>query len=230
MQEPRSRRGGASKVPLTRRLIVDTALEFITDRGFDALTMRSLAQVLDTGPSALYVYFKNKQHLVDALVDAALTDVEIPDSEDDMPWTVQLEPIAMESIHSLARHPGLGTGMVGRVPSAHALLRISEAYLRILITSGHDVNTALLAVDVLNSVVITEANEISTFEMTGGKEHLDEAENVLAELDPDAFPHLSRLSHAAMQSTPSDRARWAVRTFISGLAANSTTPSAPAEN
>ena len=220
MNEPRSRHWGASKVPLTRQFIVDTALGIITERGSDALTMRSLAQKLETGPATLYAYFSSRQSLVDALVDNVLSDVEIPDAQDGMDWHDQLETLAMRSVESLMKFPGLSTGMVGRVPSADALLRISEAYLRILIDSGHDEGTSLLAVDVLNSVVITEANEISAFERTAGDEHLNEAESALSGLDPEKFPHLSRLSHMAMQPTPSERARWAIRTFIQGLAAN----------
>lgn len=197
---------------------MDTALGIITERSFEALTMRSLAQELETGPAALYVYFSNRQSLVDALVDNVLSDVEIPHPEDGMTWNAQLETLAMRTVDSLVKFPGLSTGMVGRVPSADALLRISEAYLQILIDSCHDETTSLLAVDVLNSVVITEANEISAFETTAGEDHLAEAESALSGLDPEKFPHLSRLSHMAMQPSPSKRARWAIRTFIRGLA------------
>ncbi|SPF68360.1 Homeobox domain-like [Propionibacterium ruminifibrarum] len=221
MNEPQGRRGGASKAPLTRQLIVDSALKLITERGFNALTMRSLAQELETGPAALYVYFKNRQSLVDTLINTVLSEVEIHNAEGDMAWDAQLEALAMRTVESLVRYPGLSAGMVGRVPSAEALLRISERYLKILLDSSHDEMTSLLAVDVLNSIVITEANEISAFEATLGKEHLYEAENVLSGLDPENFPHLSRLSHMAMIATPVERAQWAIHTFTRGLAQTS---------
>lgn len=212
--------GGASKIPLTRQLIVDCALKIITERGFGGLTMRSIAQKLQTGPAALYVYFNNRQSLVDALINSALAEVKIPDAEGGVAWDTQLEALAMRTVESLVRYPGLSTGMVGRVPSADELLRISETYLKILLDSGHDEITSLLAVDVLNSIVIAEANEITTFEATLGKDHLDEAENALSRLDPEEFSRLSRLSHVAMLSTPSERAQWAIHTFIRGLGAN----------
>lgn len=229
MNEPQGRQRGASKVPLTKQLIVDSALKLIAERGFNALTMRSLALELETGPAALYVYFKNRQSLVDTLINNALSEVEMPGADDDVAWDAQLEALAMRTVESLVRYPGLSAGMVGRVPSAEALLCISERYLKILLDSGHDEMTSLLAVDVLNSIVITEANEISAFEATFGKKHLNEAENALSRLDPDNFPHLNRLSHMAMISTPGERAQWAIHTFIRGLVRTSVPALRPAK-
>lgn len=145
-----------------------------------------------------------------------------------MAWHDQLETLVMRSVESLMKFSGLSTGMVGRVPSADALLRISEAYLHFRSLSTLVMTRRpLLAVDVLNSVVITEANDISAFERIAGEEHLDEAESALSGLDPEKFPHLSRLSHMAMQPTPGERARRAIRTFIQGLAVNKNSGRAP---
>ncbi|ODA90806.1 hypothetical protein ATY41_08480 [Leifsonia xyli subsp. xyli] len=50
-------------MPLTRQCIVDTALGIIAKRDFDGLTMRALAQELDTGPAALCIYFGNRKSM-----------------------------------------------------------------------------------------------------------------------------------------------------------------------
>ena len=49
--EPRSRR---PKERLTTERIVDTAMELMARQGYDAVSMRSLAKALDTGPASLY--------------------------------------------------------------------------------------------------------------------------------------------------------------------------------
>lgn len=51
--DPRSRRQRPAKPLLSRATIVTTALEIVRTDGLGALTMRTLARRLDTGPSAL---------------------------------------------------------------------------------------------------------------------------------------------------------------------------------
>ena len=69
---PRSRRDRPAKPALSREAIVDAALAIVREEGIDALTMRRLAQALDTGPASLYVYVANRDELWDLLFDAAL--------------------------------------------------------------------------------------------------------------------------------------------------------------
>ncbi len=214
MRKQRKRR----RTPLSRELIVEVALEIIVERGFDALTMRSVAKELDTSPAALYVYFANRQCLLDVLIDHALADVDVTRWGCCATWEDRLEEIATRTIDSLIKYPGLSRGMVGRVPSTESILKISETYLRVLIDAGCDEVTAVLAVDALNMLAVSEANEICAFDAMAGRKHLHEAEGTLSGLEPEAFPHLTRLAHLAITPTPEDRARWAVRTFIRGIA------------
>ena len=69
---PRSRRDRPAKPALSREAIVDAALAIVREEGIDALTMRHLAQALDTGPASLYVYVANRDELWELLFDAAL--------------------------------------------------------------------------------------------------------------------------------------------------------------
>jgi AcrR family transcriptional regulator len=48
---PRSRRDRPAKPALSREAIVDAGLAIVREEGIDALTMRRLAQALDTGPA-----------------------------------------------------------------------------------------------------------------------------------------------------------------------------------
>src|SRR3954453_9693604 len=53
---PRSRRNRPAKPPLSRDAIVAAALEIARTEGVEALSMRPVAQALDTGPASPYVY------------------------------------------------------------------------------------------------------------------------------------------------------------------------------
>jgi AcrR family transcriptional regulator len=65
--------------PLSRERIVDASLELIADEGLAAFSTRKLGERLHVEAMSIYHHFPSKQHLLDALVDHALSTVEIPE-------------------------------------------------------------------------------------------------------------------------------------------------------
>lgn len=63
---------------LTRDRVLAAAREVLADGGFDALTMRALAERLGVRPNALYSHVESKTALVDDLLDGALAEVDAP--------------------------------------------------------------------------------------------------------------------------------------------------------
>jgi AcrR family transcriptional regulator len=55
----------------TRQLILDTARELFVEHGYDATTMRAVAEQIEFTPTAIYHHFKNKEAL---LVELCLRD------------------------------------------------------------------------------------------------------------------------------------------------------------
>lgn len=53
----------------TKNLIMDTALDLFSKRGFDGVGMRDIAQVVGVRESAIYKHFKSKQDIFDKLVE-----------------------------------------------------------------------------------------------------------------------------------------------------------------
>ncbi|NCC66535.1 MAG: TetR/AcrR family transcriptional regulator, partial [Spirochaetia bacterium] len=49
--------------------ILDEAFAIITQQGIEAFTIRALAQAIDYSPRTIYLYFKDKDDLLDALVE-----------------------------------------------------------------------------------------------------------------------------------------------------------------
>jgi AcrR family transcriptional regulator len=52
------------KIERTRELIVKTAVSLFETRGFDATTMREIAQASEIGPATLYRYFSSKEAIL----------------------------------------------------------------------------------------------------------------------------------------------------------------------
>src|SRR3984957_2935756 len=66
---PRSTRARPAKAPLSESAIVDVALAITRAEGLDAVTMRRVAAELDTGAASLYVYVRNRDELLRAMLD-----------------------------------------------------------------------------------------------------------------------------------------------------------------
>ncbi len=48
----------------TRQLILDTARQLFAEKGFEAVTMRMIAQQIEYSPTAIYVHFEDKEALM----------------------------------------------------------------------------------------------------------------------------------------------------------------------
>src|SRR3954466_10245177 len=89
--------------PLSRERIVDASFRLLEQDGWDALSMRRLAQELDVWPMAVYRYFRDKDELVDALVDHAAGAMEPPAVEGD--WRDRLRGVLDAARQTLQRLP-----------------------------------------------------------------------------------------------------------------------------
>jgi AcrR family transcriptional regulator len=58
-----------SKSEQTRSLILETALELFTTRGYEETTMRAIAEKAGVALGNTYYYFRSKEHLIQAFYD-----------------------------------------------------------------------------------------------------------------------------------------------------------------
>ena len=63
------------RLPLSRDVVVDAAIEIIVTRGAAELTMRSLASALGAAPTAVYWHVGDKEAVLDAVADRLEVDV-----------------------------------------------------------------------------------------------------------------------------------------------------------
>jgi AcrR family transcriptional regulator len=72
----RNRRAG-SATPLERAQIVASALKIVDRQGLKALSMRRLGAELGVDPMAVYYHLPNKQALLDAIVEAVMSSIDL---------------------------------------------------------------------------------------------------------------------------------------------------------
>jgi AcrR family transcriptional regulator len=125
---------GARPLPLSRPRIVRAALRLVDDRGLAALTMRALATALEVSTMALYNHVKDKDELVDLMVDLMLGEVDC--SEQDGDWTAQLRALVCSYHHALSAHHHLARVYSARVSIGPHGLRIMERAIGLLLGAG----------------------------------------------------------------------------------------------
>jgi AcrR family transcriptional regulator len=109
------------RAALSRAAIVAAALGVADRDGLDAVSMRRVAEELDTGASALYVYVKNRDDLLGAMFDQAMAGVaDAPLSGGD--WRQRLTGLLMDSIAAGSGHGGLARFALTIAGQARGLL------------------------------------------------------------------------------------------------------------
>jgi AcrR family transcriptional regulator len=97
--EPASRRPAH-----TRADIAHAALEIADSEGFDAVSMRKVAQRLGAGTMTLYHYVRNKGELIALMSDAVMAEVVVPEGELSDDWRAALTQIANRSHDAFSAH------------------------------------------------------------------------------------------------------------------------------
>jgi AcrR family transcriptional regulator len=88
----------------TRAEIAEAALEIADAEGFDAVSMRRVAQKLGAGTMTLYHYVANKDELITLMVDSVMGEILVPEDELAGDWRAAMEQIGKRSYKAFANH------------------------------------------------------------------------------------------------------------------------------
>jgi AcrR family transcriptional regulator len=220
---PVSRRDRPAKAPLSRDVIVRTGLRILDRDGLDALTMRRVAQELDTGPASLYVYVRNRDDLMVAMLDEALGQVAAAVVEEG-DWRDRLQSLAFATMAAMSRHEGLALFALGIPVGLNALL-ILDRMLALLKDAGLDDITAAWAIDQIYLYITAGAIEQNAYNAkeTGQADHLAEVDRHYAALPADRYPMITSLRAALLSD--GDRQSWGLRILINGILSTPARPS-----
>jgi AcrR family transcriptional regulator len=119
---------------LSRERVAEVALTMIEQDGLRALSMRRLADELGIGTMTLYGYFRDKDELLDAVVDAAAARIEVPRRRGT--WKSQIRALMEQIRTALTEHPIGVLLRLERPMWSPGALRVSEAGVRILREAG----------------------------------------------------------------------------------------------
>jgi AcrR family transcriptional regulator len=215
-----------AKEPLNRERIVDTALRVMVDHGYEAVSMRKIAQELGTGPASLYAHVANKKELDQLLVDRAAQAMNLPAPPDPERWQEQLKEAMREMLRAMRTMPGVARAAIGAVPLGEAALRSTECLLGILKAGGVPDQAAAWAVDLIPLYVTAVAFEENVQRADADQWSPEDLERFLgglrdyfASLPADRFPLTASLAVALTAGAAGDeRFEFGITVITAGLA------------
>lgn len=179
---PGRRSPGRPPVPLDR--IVDTALQIVDEEGADALSMRTLAQRLESGTATLYRHFANRGEVIAHVVDRMFSKVEFSAEElDTMGWQRACESFARATFEVLRRHRNVAPLLVEQVPIGPNAMAQRERLLAVLLDNGFSPQLAARSYATVARYVLGFAIQLS-----GHESEDEQLSSLFHELDPQVFP------------------------------------------
>lgn len=217
---PRGRRRGRD--PITREVIVETALRLLDRDGLDHLSMRRVADELDTGPASLYWHVGSKDGLLDLIFDRVIGEMEVPDPEQER-WKEQLEEIAKTMRATILRHRDIVRISIGRIPMGPNALHYSERIFAVMRAGGVPDALAVtgqhLLFAVVNGFTLDETLDLGV----EGAAPVDEnaanlARDYIAALPVDQFPNLVAVADQFAFVDNDQRFALLIDLYVDGLA------------
>ncbi len=218
----RAPRRRAAKPALSQELVVKTALEILAAEGIAAVTMRRVAQDLETGPASLYAHVANKDELDELMLDAVLSDLSLPEP-DPARWAEQVKELMQNQIRAMVAYPGIAKVAWNiPVPVNPSALHQGEAMLALLRAGGLDLKQATFAGDALWLYARAYAYEASSwtygeYDTEEVSERGQQMQAYMRSLPAEMFPNMLQIGEFFSEATAAERFDFALDMFLSGL-------------
>jgi len=183
--------GAERRTPLTRERVVAAGIELADRDGIESISMRKLAQELGVEAMSLYTHVRNKDDLLDGMVDAVIG--EIPTGADGADWKTSLRRTALAARAVMLDHPWAPRPIVSRTAPGPATMTYINTVLGILRTGGFTVDQTHHALHILGSRLLGFTQEL--FDDTGDTDP-DAAAQLAAALGA-TLPYVAEMAVAA---------------------------------
>ena len=210
------------KTPLTPEHVVDTALKVVAAEGYEALTMRRLADALDTGPASLYAHVVNKADLDELLMGRLCAKLDLPEPDPDA-WREQIRSVCAQMRDQYLKYPGISRAALAMAPTDLEIVRVNEGMLAILLAGGIAPQDAAWAIDALFLYVASYCLESSIARQRAADDDtewvLDRSELLrrFATLPAATFPNTTRYAAELTAGDSHDRFDFTLGLMVDGL-------------
>jgi AcrR family transcriptional regulator len=196
--------------------IAAAALGIVDATGLSALSMRSLAAALGTGPMTVYNYVADKEGLEELVVAAVVAEVQVPQPTDD--WKQDVYAIADAMWRGIRSHPAAIPLVLTRRTTSATGFAAADALIAALERAGLAERDRLAAFHaVLGFVVGTAQAELAGPLTRGGT--AGETAARIASVAGAEYPNIEALSHVAMEMSVEEDFDRGLQMLLDGIAA-----------
>lgn len=220
---PRRQQPSARKASLSIEAIVAAAVEVLDESGVAGLSMRKVAQRLDTGAASLYAYVSGKDELLELVFDELVGQVELPVPDPER-WREQLIKMLRDFQAVLVSHRDAALAGLGRVPTTPRTLVAAEAMVGVMRAGGLSDRVMALGLDQLILYVAASAFEQSLYEygeMSSEEveQYFEEVHDFYSSLPAHEFPVLASIADEIVGFDGEERLQFGLEALIAGLEA-----------
>jgi AcrR family transcriptional regulator len=127
---------------LTRELILAAAFQIIENEGGEALSMRRLGNALGVAAMAVYNHFPDREHLLDAMAETALSQIPLDEHKNN--WKKQVKSITRSIAQIALEKPAVFALCMSRPNKPRAALVLMSKVLEALRQGGLSDKESLL--------------------------------------------------------------------------------------
>ncbi len=189
-----AKRAAKRRPTLTRDRVLRAAISLADRDGIDSLSMRNLGGKLGVEAMSLYNHVRNKEDILDGMVDLVFSEIDLPVGGVD--WRTAMRKRAISARQVLLRHPWAIGLMESRSTPGPANLRHHDAVLGSLRRAGFSIEMAGHAYSVLDGYIYGFTLTELTLPFRSSKEAANVAGNILQVVRPDEIPYLAEMAVA----------------------------------
>jgi AcrR family transcriptional regulator len=180
------------RLPWTRTQIVRAAIDLADQGGIESLSMRKLSQALGGAAMSLYNHVSDKDDLLDGMIDAMFSEVELPVGEVDWKTSMRERAISMRTV--MTRHSWAIGLMESRRTPGPATLRHHDAVIGCLRDAGFTIQLAAHAFSALDSYIYGFALQEQSLAFGTPEETSELAKAFLLQFPTKDYPRLAELT------------------------------------
>jgi AcrR family transcriptional regulator len=195
------------RLQLSREKIASAALAIADAEGFEAVSMRRLAQELEVGTMSLYYYVKTKDDLIAAMDDALMAEALLPSIPKG--WRRAITEIATRTHSVFLRHPWALVSMLSAPPGLNAMRHMEqclEALAETSMTAKKKLTLLAMVDDFVFGHALREAASDATVDV----------EFASAQIATGAFPRLAEVFGGGRIDAGKDRFKTGLRVLLEG--------------
>jgi AcrR family transcriptional regulator len=195
------------RLQLSREKIAAAALAIADAEGFEAVSMRRVAQELEVGTMSLYYYVKTKDDLIAVMDDALMAEALLPSLPKG--WRRAITEIATRTHSVFLRHPWALISMLSAPPGLNAM-RHMEQCLEALAETSMSAKKKLTLLAMVDDFVFGHALREAASDATVDLEFAS------AQIATGEFPRLAEVFGGGRIDAGKDRFKVGLRVLLEG--------------